>query len=190
MPGVTVTATKTGGGMQPLVASTSADGTYQFPNIPIGTYSVKYELPGYRTAVRENIGINIGFNAVINVQLELATLEQTVEVTSAAPIIDTQSTNVAAHFEEERLQSLPTGRGQFNMVEEAPSVASPSKDTGGNTNGQLTTFMFRGASPSQTRFFMDGSDLAPAGSSQSYWMDYDSIKEMVMSQGAADVTQH
>ena len=189
MAGVTVTATKTGGGLQPMVATSSADGTYEFPNIPIGTYSVKYELTGYRTAVRENIGINIGFNAVINVQLELATLEQTVEVTSAAPIIDTQSTTVTAHFEEERLQELPTGRGQYNMIEEAPSVQSPSKDNGGATNGQLTQFIFRGSNPNQTRFFMDGSDLAPSGSSQSYWMDYDSIKEMVISQSGSDVTQ-
>ena len=174
--------------LQPIEVATSDAGTYQFPNIPIGTYAVKFELAGYRTVLHENIRIEIGFNAEINAQLKISSVEQTVEVSGSAPVVDVQSTTQDSHLDQERLQEVPSGRGQFNLVEVAPGVAGGSKDVGGATNGQQTRFVSRGADPEQARYYMDGVDLAPAGGGNGYWMDYDSIAEMEITQGGADAS--
>src|SRR5215211_5078423 len=70
LPGVTVTVTGTGL-QQPLVAATSEGGTYQFPSVPVGTYTVAFELASFKKAVRSNIVITSGFNAGIDHKLEI-----------------------------------------------------------------------------------------------------------------------
>src|SRR5256885_6893252 len=65
LPGVTVTVS--GSGLQqPLVATTSESGTYQFPSVPVGTYSVSFELSSFKKAVRPSVIITTGFNAGID----------------------------------------------------------------------------------------------------------------------------
>src|ERR1700722_7439781 len=70
MPGVKVTISSPAL-LQPLVGTTSAGGTYQFPNIAIGVYSVKFEQAGYNASLRDNIRVDIGFNAQVNVALQV-----------------------------------------------------------------------------------------------------------------------
>src|SRR5438309_11616395 len=65
LPGVTVTLT----GpvlLQPLTAITSETGTYQFPRVEIGAYTVKFELTGFKTVVNEGIRVTVGFSAQVN----------------------------------------------------------------------------------------------------------------------------
>ena len=62
MPGVTVTITGTGL-QQPLVGVTSENGSYQFPSVPVGPYTVMFELASFKKAVRSNVVLPAGFNA-------------------------------------------------------------------------------------------------------------------------------
>ena len=62
LPGATVTLTSAAL-IQPQVATSSEAGSFRFPQIPIGTYSVKFELPGFKTVIREGIVVTIGFTA-------------------------------------------------------------------------------------------------------------------------------
>ena len=62
LPGVTVTVS--GPALQqPLVGVTQESGAYQFPVVPIGTFAVTFELPGFQKAVRNNIVLVSDFNA-------------------------------------------------------------------------------------------------------------------------------
>ncbi|HSL21080.1 MAG TPA: carboxypeptidase-like regulatory domain-containing protein, partial [Vicinamibacterales bacterium] len=88
MPGVNVTLTSPVL-LEPQTAMTSETGTYRFPQLAIGLYSVRFELPGFRTVVREGIRIEIGFNAQINATLEVSAVQETVTVTGESPIVDT-----------------------------------------------------------------------------------------------------
>src|SRR5262252_253891 len=68
MPGVTVTVT----GpvlLQPLTAVTSEAGTYQFPRLEIGGYTVRFELTGFKTVVSEDVRVTVGYSAQINAVL-------------------------------------------------------------------------------------------------------------------------
>src|SRR6476646_8572438 len=77
LPGVTVTAT--GPALQqPLVAVTSENGTYQFPSVPIGTYSVTFELASFKKSLRQNVVVSTGFNAEIDSKLEIGQMTEEV----------------------------------------------------------------------------------------------------------------
>src|ERR1041385_1463231 len=93
LPGVTVNATSPSMmGVQSTVSDTG--GTYRFPGLPPGTYNLAFELPGFNTLKREGIVISLGFTATVNVELAVASLQETGTVTGASPVIDTSSTRV------------------------------------------------------------------------------------------------
>src|SRR6185295_13266847 len=101
------------------------------PSLAVGVYSVKFELAGFRTLVREGIQIEIGFNAQVNAQLPLAALEQTIEVVGNSPIVDVTSTAQGAHFGAEMLQALPSARDQYAVIQQAPGIAPNMQNVGG-----------------------------------------------------------
>src|SRR4030095_7351964 len=89
LPGVTVTIT----GpvlLPPLTAVTSDTRAFQFPRLDVGTYTVKFELPGFKTVVKEDIRVTVGFNANVSTQLSVSKVEETVTVTGESPIVDTK----------------------------------------------------------------------------------------------------
>src|SRR6186997_2853372 len=81
LPGVVVTLTSPIL-LQPLTATTSETGSYQFPSLPIGTYTLKFELGGFKTIVQEAVQITVGFSANISPQLGVSAVQELVTVTS------------------------------------------------------------------------------------------------------------
>src|SRR5688572_20004527 len=79
LPGVTVTATSPAL-IQPQSTVTSETGNYRFPAVPPGNYELSYELAGFNSLKRAGISITLGFTATLNVELALATLQETVTV--------------------------------------------------------------------------------------------------------------
>src|SRR5438132_5873048 len=79
LPGVTVTLSSPVL-LEPRVAVTSETGTYQFPGLAIGVYSVKFELAGFGTQVREGLQLQGGFNAQLNVELPVAGVQEGIVV--------------------------------------------------------------------------------------------------------------
>ena len=77
LPGVTVTATSPSA-LGAHTTVTSETGNYRFPAIPPGTYEVSYELAGFNAVKRSGIVISLGFTANVNIELALATLQETV----------------------------------------------------------------------------------------------------------------
>jgi hypothetical protein len=93
LPGVTVTATSPAL-IQPQTTVTSETGNYRFPAVPPGTFELTYELAGFNTLKRAEISITLGFTANVNVELALATLQETVTVSGQSPVIDTSATRI------------------------------------------------------------------------------------------------
>jgi len=119
LPGVTVTATSPAL-IQPQTTVTSETGNYRFPAVPPGTYEVSYELAGFNSLRRAGVSITLGFTATINVELALATLQETVTVSGASPVIDTSSTRVQQNFKMDQLQSIPNGRDMWALLAVTP----------------------------------------------------------------------
>jgi hypothetical protein len=187
MPGVKVTLSGPAL-LQPMVVTTSDAGSYQFPNIPVGLYSVQFELSGYRTFLRENIRIDIGFNAQINAQMEVSTVQQSVEVSGAAPVIDTQSTAESSELDQQSLTELPVARSYYNEVELSGGANESAKDVGGAQNLNQPSFVALGDNSGQNRYFYDGADIGPSGMSNAMWVDFNSVQEMQVLDGGADAS--
>ena len=90
MPGVTVTLSSPAL-LEPRVAVTSVTGTYEFSALTIGIYTVRFELAGFGTQVRKGLQLQGGFNAQVNVELQVASLEETVVVTGVNPVVDVRA---------------------------------------------------------------------------------------------------
>src|SRR5262249_27744940 len=134
MPGVTVTVTGTGL-QQPLVATTTATGAYQFPNVPIGTYSVTFELEGFKKAARPDVIITSGFNASIDQKLEIGQVAELVTVSGESPVVDLKKTTTGGTFTSDILEKIPTARDPWQIINMAPGIQA-GLNVGGSASGQ------------------------------------------------------
>jgi hypothetical protein len=178
LPGVTVTATSPALlGQQTAV--TSETGNYRFPAVPPGTYVLSYELAGFNTVRREGIQIALGFTANINVELALATLQETVTVTGESPIIDTTATRVVQNFKLEELQSIPNGRDMWSLLAVTPAVQMSRIDVGGNRAGTQTGYTAYGFE-GQVRVLIEGINTTEGTGGAGFYFDYSSLEEVFL----------
>ncbi len=175
LPGVTVTATSAAL-IQPQTTVTSETGNYRFPAVPPGTYSVSYELAGFNTFKRDGISIGLGFTAQVNVELALATLQETVTVSGSSPVIDTSTTRVQQNFKMEQLQSIPNGRDMWALLAVTPSVQMGRIDVGGNRAGTQTGYTAYGMS-GQVRVLIEGINTTEGTGGAGFYFDYASLEE-------------
>jgi hypothetical protein len=190
LPGVTVTLT--GSLTAPLTSISSAEGVFRFLSLPPSSdYTVKAELEGFKTEIRESIIIVIGANVEVNITMEMGALEEEVTVTAVTPVVDTKKTSVGANVTQDILQSLPTSRDPWVVLSMAPSVIIDRENVGGAESGQQSGYTARGStSGAQNVWAMDGmviTDPAAIGASPSYY-DFDAFEEMNITVGGADVT--
>ncbi len=175
LPGVTVTATSPSLlGQQATV--TSDTGNYRFPGVPPGTYTLTYELVGFNTVRREGIQITLGFTATVNVELALATLQETVTVTGESPVIDTSATRIQHNFKLEQLQSIPNGRDMWALLAITPSVQMSRIDVGGNRAGTQTGYTAYGFI-GQVRVLIEGINTTEGTGGAGFYFDYASLEE-------------
>src|SRR5207248_4104617 len=190
LPGVTVTVT----GpvlLQPLTAMTSETGTYQFPRLEIGTYTVKFELTGFKTVVNEGIVVTVNFNAQVNAQLGISTVQETITVTGASPIVDTKEVGTKQTFTSELLQSIPSARDPWVILQQTAGIAMDRENIGGNMSGQQSNYVSRGGNPTNNKWSLDGvdiTDMSATGASPGYY-DFDAFEEITINTGGVDVTQ-
>ncbi len=190
LPGVTVTLTAPIL-LQPQVAVTSETGTYQFPRLSIGIYTVKFELTGFKTVVMEGVEVTVGFSAQINGQMGVSTVQETITVTGQSPIVDTRNTGTHQTFTNELLQSIPSARDPWVVLQQTAGVAMDRENIGGNMSGQQSNYVSRGGNPFNNKWSLDGidiTDMAATGSSPTYY-DFDAFEEMTINTGGVDVTQ-
>jgi hypothetical protein len=175
LPGVTVTATSPAL-LGPQVSVTNAEGSYRFPGVPPGTYTVTFELPGFSTVKNEGIEIRLGFTATLNVEMKVASLQETVTVTGASPVIDTSTTRTQQNFKMEQLQSLPNARDMWALLAVTPSVMVNRVDVGGNragTQSGYTAYGFTG----QVRVLIEGINTTEGTGGAGFYFDYASLEE-------------
>lgn len=190
LPGATVTVAGPAL-IQPRVAVTSETGTYRIPELPIGTYTVTFELAGFRTLSLQDIRVTIGFRAQVNAAMELSTVQETVTVTGASPLVDTREVGTKSSFDLETMQNIPSARDPWVMLERTPGIIMDRANVGGNQSGQQSGYISRGASTGNNKWSIDGvdiTDMAATGASPIYY-DFDMLEEMQVTTGGADVTQ-
>jgi Carboxypeptidase regulatory-like domain len=181
LPGVTVTATSPAQ-IGTLSAVTNEAGIYRFPSVPPGEYKLQFELSGFQNVTRDGIRITLGFNAQVNVQLAVATLQETVTVSGQSPVIDTSATRIQTNFDQQQLSSIPNARDMWSLLAATPSVTLNRVDVGGATMGTQTTYFAYGYS-GQNRPLIEGINTTEGTSAAGFYLDYGSFEEVFI--GAA-----
>ena len=170
---------------------TDTGGAYRFPSLPPGTYSVKTDLQGFQTVVRENVTVTVGQTVPIDLTMRVATLAETVTVTGTSPVVDTTSANVAVNLSEQLLQGTPGGRDIWALVEyKVPSLLITRPDVGGTSGGLQGTYNARGTTSAQNSQYLNGinvGDPAAIGAAGFYY-DFDAFEDIQVSTGAHDIT--
>ena len=186
LPGVTVTVVGTGL-QQPLVAVTTSTGAYEFPSVPIGTYSVVFEMSGFKKAARENVIITSGFNAGIDQKLSLGALTEEVTVSGASPIVDLKKTSTGSVFTADVLEKIPTARDPWQIIGMTPGVRA-GLNVGGSASGQQVGLNSRGTA-ANVQWNLEGGSITDlsSNSSPSYY-NFDSLEQIQVTNGGGDVS--
>ena len=190
VPGATVTITS-----PVLVAAmtgvTDASGAYRAPSLNAGTYTVKIELTGFQTLLREGIVVLVGQTTPIEVSLNLGSVAETITVAGQSPTVDTTSANVSVNLSNELLQGTPGGRDLWGLLDaKVPGLSMSRPDVAGTSGGLQGGFSARGTTASQNTLYLNGvnvGDPAAIGFAGFYY-DFDSLDDVQVSTGAHDIT--
>lgn len=154
LPGVTVEATNSDTGFTRR-AVTDPRGEYRLPSVPVGTYSIRAELAGFRPAVREGVVVNLGTSVKVDFQLELGNLQEEVVVTAAAPLVETTRADVANAVGSRQIADLPlNGRDFLDFIALTPQTITDDSGRAhvGGQRGIQNNFNIDGAN-AQSDFF-------------------------------------
>ena len=171
--------------------TTDSDGRYRFLNLSPGTYKLTTTLAGFSKVVRENIVVVVGRNVDIPIMMKLATVEQSVTVTSASPIVDTKQIGTATNFTQDELAQIPTSRDPWALLRTVPGVMVDRVNIAGNETGQQSNFQSKGTRPADAVWTMDGvpiTDMAAIGASPTYF-NYDNFQEIQVTTSGQDIRQ-
>jgi hypothetical protein len=163
LPGVTVEAASPALIEQTRTAVSDGSGRYRIEDLRPGTYKVTFTLPGFSTFVREGVVLESEFVASINAQLRVGTLEETVTVSGAPPVVDLQSTQSRTVLTKEQVDALPTGRSFQAIAATVPALGSALAgrfDVGGGTQMWQGTVVAYGALSGDMSIEIDGMNIS------------------------------
>ncbi len=132
-------------------------GDYTISPVKLGTYTVTVESPGFKTSIREHIEVTIQSRIEVDARLEIGSVSESVNVTSAAPILETQSSAVQQLVDTRAINNLPlNGRNASFLAQLSPGVTIAQNDS---RNLQSTgSFTANGARRTQNNYLLDGMD--------------------------------
>jgi hypothetical protein len=189
VPGVTVQLT--GPATAPQETVTGDVGDYHFLNLAPAVYTVTATLSGFGDVIRENVIVQTGTSAKIDLQMQPAGVSEAITVVAQTPMIDIRKTSTETRFDEATLQKIPTARDPWVLLQQVPGVLVDRVNVGGNESGQQSIFT-RGANDgSDTMWNIDGvviTDPAAIGQTPAYY-DFDAFQEVQVTTGANDPQQ-
>ncbi len=119
--------------------SVTQSGVYAFQSIPVGTYTIKVEAAGFKTAARTGNVVQVNTPAIVNVQMEVGAAAESISVSASSEVLQTSSATLGNVVEQKSIVSLPlNGRNPLNLLMYEPGVTQRSGNTV-NVNGARST---------------------------------------------------
>src|SRR5262249_6978436 len=103
LPGVTATLTSPALQVRQMTTVSDATGNYRFGELPVGVYSITFELGGFTSFIRNELRLPVGFDAKVDVVMKIGNLEESVTVTGGSPVIDVTTTTKSVTLNTEIL---------------------------------------------------------------------------------------
>lgn len=191
LPGVSVEAASPALIEKVRTAVTDTQGNYRIVELRPGTYTVTFTLPGFSTFKREGIELSAGFTATVNAELKVGALEETVTVSGASPLVDTQNVRTQNVLSRERLDTIPSGRtiqAYATMIVGAQSVGfipTQEQDVGGNQGESPASIIIHGSRSSDLKLLWDGLRFnavqgGGGGGVRSFMVDQYAVEEITL----------
>ena len=158
VPGVTILATHEETGVHQQTVTTDA-GLFVFPSLPVGPYTIKAELSGFRASSHQKNVLTVGTDLSLAIVLEPGNLAETVVVTGDSPIVQTTESSLSTLIAKETIVTLPlNGRNPLHLIGLVPGVVGHSAEatsSGGTATHYINGDRGRGITTTQ-----DGIDIS------------------------------
>jgi hypothetical protein len=186
LPGATVELT----GQQTANTVSDARGEARFLNLAPGRYTVIAKLSGFGEWKNENVMVSAGQNVALKATMAVGGIATTVDVVGGTPTIDPKKQTQSTVVSYEELQSVPSSRDPWVVLQTVPGVVVDRVNVGGAESGQQSGYRAKGAGSGENTWNIDGiaiTDMSALGSSPTYY-DFDMFQEMQATTGGADVS--
>jgi Carboxypeptidase regulatory-like domain len=159
---------------------TDTAGYYHFLNLPPGTYKLAVTASGFKKIERPGLTIEVGHLPTLDITMEIGTTSEVVEVTGAAPLIDTTTETTLTNVTSDVIKDVPHGYSFQSAIQYAPGArneplaggmvgpnAAGGTGTGGQsagsgTNGQAFGYSIGGGADSENGYLVEGQETADA----------------------------
>ena len=174
LPGVTVEAASPVLIEKVRSTVTDGEGRYNIVDLRPGAYTVTFTLPGFNALKRDGVELPANFTATLNIELRVGSIEETVTVTGASPVVDVKSTQKTTVLTRDMLDSLPTARNYSGLAALMPGVKMSNTDVGGNQQMEQIYMTVHGSRQTDISVQVDGmslNSLMSDGQVQAYFSD-------------------
>ncbi len=133
-------------------------GEWVLSELPIGTYTLRVELSGFRSYVRDGIAVAAEDHIRLDAQLAVGSTTDTVTVTAEAPLTDARSSTLGGTIEERAVEDMPmNGRNIFDLMSLLPGVSLINDPQTFTNDRKGPTFTTSGSRTGQNLMLFDGA---------------------------------
>lgn len=136
-------------------AKTNESGVYVFSPVKIGTYTVTVKAQGFEQLTQKNIAVNIGQRADVDIVLKPGRVSETVTVTSAPPLLQTQDSSTGETFSTRAINDTPLNSRNVIYLAQLSAGTTPANGSRAKGTGD---FSANGMRPEENNFVLDGVD--------------------------------
>src|SRR5262245_49385986 len=156
LPGVTVEASSPALTGNTRTVVTDGAGQYRIIELPPGTYSLSFSLPGFSNVKRD--GIELAGTAVLTIpaDMKVGAIEETVTVTGETPVVDVQSVRRETVLSQDVISTMPATRTVGSLLNATPGLTVDAN--GLNPTPTMTFFSARGGQTNEGRMTVNGLD--------------------------------
>jgi hypothetical protein len=156
LPGVTVEASSDVLIEKTRSAISDGDGRYAIIDLRPGTYEVVFTLTGFSSYKRTDIIVPANVTVPINGEMKVGSLEETITVTGASPVVDVQNTSKVQVMTRELMDAIPSARNIQSIGSLVPGVRLNTPDVGGAQQTEQTYMAAHGSSALHNTVLLDG----------------------------------
>ena len=156
IPGAHVTAKEESTGIT-HTATTDTDGSYSLTPLKLGFYTLTVSKPGFKETVQAHIEVTIQSRLEVNPTLQVGAVTDSVQVTSATPILETQSSSVQQLVDTRAINDLPLNRRNASFLAQLSAGVTFSQNDSRNLQAS-GSFTANGLSRTQNNYMLDGMD--------------------------------
>jgi len=167
-----------------LIRQTRTDemGNFVISLLPVGIYEVTAEHPGFKKAIASRVVLEVDERVHVDLELQIGELQDVVEVTAAAPLIQTGTSEVGSVIEERRVTELPLNARNFlQLALLAPGAVAAAQETGASrftVSGGGLTVNINGGRDDQNGYLIDGvSNADPSFNNMNIPISVEAIQE-------------